>query len=110
VATRRGKQFNSMVFGRHDPLTGLDRDEILIDGTDAADLGLAEGQLVTLRSDTGEMTGRLRFARLPRRSLQVCWPEGNVLIPAGPEHREGPSRVPDYNAVVTISSGVRPAD
>jgi molybdopterin-dependent oxidoreductase alpha subunit len=103
VATRRGKQFNSMVFGRHDPLTGVDRDEILIDAADAAELGLVEGDRVTLRSETGSLTGRLHFARLPRRSLQVHWPEGNVVIPAGPEHREDPSRVPDYNAVVTIS-------
>jgi anaerobic selenocysteine-containing dehydrogenase len=91
------------VFGRHDPLTGVDRDEILIDAADAAELGLVEGDRVTLRSETGSLTGRLHFARLPRRSLQVHWPEGNVVIPAGPEHREDPSRVPDYNAVVTIS-------
>ena len=57
---------------------------------------------MTMRSDTGAYTGRLRFARLPRHSLQVHWPEGNVLIAAGPEHREAASRVPDYNAVVTL--------
>jgi hypothetical protein len=43
---------------------------------------------------------------LARRSLQVFWPEGNVLIPSGPEHRESASRVPDFNAVVSIA----PAD
>ncbi len=103
VATRRGKQFNSMVFGQHDPVTGADRHDVFIDEADAGELGLVEGALVTLRSETGSLTGRLRFARLPRRSLQVHWPEGNVLIPAGPEHREGTSRVPDYNAVVTLT-------
>ena len=54
----------------------------------------------------GEFTGHLHVTRLAQRSLQVFWPEGNVLIPSGPEHREAASRVPDYNAVVTIS----PAD
>jgi molybdopterin-dependent oxidoreductase alpha subunit len=106
VATRRGKQFNSMVFGAYDPVTGADRDDVFIDAADARELGLVEGDRVTLRSDTGAYTGRLRFARLARRSLQVHWPEGNVLIAAGPEHREPASRVPDYNAVVTVT----PAD
>jgi molybdopterin-dependent oxidoreductase alpha subunit len=104
VATRRGKQFNSMVFGDLDPMTGADRDDVFIDAADAAELGLAEGDLVTLRSETGCFTGRLRFVRLPRRSLQVHWPEGNVLVAGGPEHRESASRVPDYNAVVTLEA------
>ena len=42
------------------------------------------------------------LVRLPARSLQVHWPEGNVLVPAAPEHREPGSHVPDYNAVVTL--------
>ncbi len=104
VATRRGKQFNSMVYGEVDPLTGAVRDAVYIDAAEAAGLGFSEGDAVTLRSDTGSMEGHLQFAQLPRRSLQVHWPEGNVLIPAGPEHREAASRVPDYNAVVTLEA------
>ena len=103
VATRRGKQFNSMVQAEIDPLTGAGRDDVFIDPADAAERSLLEGDEVILMSGTGSFRGRLRFARLPRRTLQVHWPEGNVLIAAGPEHREGPSRVPDYNAVVTLA-------
>jgi anaerobic selenocysteine-containing dehydrogenase len=102
VATRRGKQFNSMVMGATDPLTGAARDAIYIDTADAAGLGLGEGDEVTLRSDTGSYTGRLKLVRLPHRTLQVHWPEGNVLISGAPEHREPASKVPDYNAVVTL--------
>lgn len=102
VATRRGKQFNSMVQGDVDPLTGAGRDAVLIDRADAEALGLGEGARVVLRSDAGEMAGRLRLVRLPARTLQVHWPEGNVLVPSGPEHREPRSNVPDYNAVVTV--------
>lgn len=102
VATRRGKQFNSMVFGETDPLTGAGRDAVYIDRADALDRGLGEGDRVTLRSPTGSYTGRLRFARLPARTLQVHWPEGNVLLAAGAVHREPTSGVPDYNAVVTL--------
>jgi len=56
-----------------------------------------------LRSSVGEYRGRVRTSRLPARTLQVHWPEGNVLIPGGPEHREPGSQVPDYNAVVKVT-------
>lgn len=102
VATRRGKQFNSMVFGEVDPLTGAHRDAVYVDEADAAALGLAEGDDVVLRNDVGEMRGRVHLARLPARTLQVHWPEGNVVIGAGAERRDPGSRVPDYNAVVTL--------
>jgi predicted molibdopterin-dependent oxidoreductase YjgC len=102
VATRRGKQFNSMVLAETDPLTGASRDAVYIDDADARSLGLGEGSRVRLRSDTGELVGRLKLVRLPALTLQVHWPEGNVLIAEGPEHREPGSQVPDYNAVVTL--------
>lgn len=102
VATRRGKQFNSMVHGAVDPLTGAARDAVYIDAADAAALGAGEGSPVRLTSSTGTMDGRLKVVRLPRRSLQVHWPEGNALIPGGSAHREPHSKVPDYNAVVTL--------
>ncbi|HLM63191.1 MAG TPA: molybdopterin-dependent oxidoreductase [Acidimicrobiales bacterium] len=102
VTTRRGKQFNSMVHGRIDPLTGAGRDAVFIDGDDAAELGLAAGDRVVLRSGTGRYEARVRLARLPAGTLQVHWPEGNVLVPAGPDHREPASQVPDFSAVVTL--------
>ncbi|MCB1248204.1 MAG: FdhF/YdeP family oxidoreductase [Acidimicrobiales bacterium] len=104
VATRRGKQFNSMVLADTDPLTGARRDAVYIDAADAAGLGLGEGSPVELRSEVGAMRGRLKLVKLPRRTLQVHWPEGNVLLGAGPEHREPHSQVPDYNALVTLSA------
>ncbi len=103
VATRRGKQFNSMVHADVDPLTGAGRDAVFIDEADAADLGLPDGAAVRLTSETGTFDGRLRCTRLPQGSLQVHWPEGNVLLPSGPSHREPGTQVPDYNATVTIT-------
>jgi predicted molibdopterin-dependent oxidoreductase YjgC len=102
VSTRRGKQFNSMVQAEVDPLTGAGRDAVLMDPADAAASGLRAGEWVRLKSETGSFEGRVTLARLPSRTLQVHWPEGNVLIPAGPGHREPSSKVPDYNAVVTV--------
>jgi molybdopterin-dependent oxidoreductase alpha subunit len=108
VATRRGKQFNSMVFGETDPLTGAARDAVYVDEADASALGLAEGAEVVLRSEVGEYRGRVKLARLPSRTLQVHWPEGNVVIGAGPDRRDRASQVPDYNAVVTLERIDRP--
>jgi molybdopterin-dependent oxidoreductase alpha subunit len=102
VATRRGKQFNSMVQAEVDPLTGAARDAVFIDASDAAALGLADGAAVVLTSEVGSMRGRLKVTRLPARTLQVHWPEGNVLISAGPSHREPGSHIPEYNAVVRL--------
>jgi molybdopterin-dependent oxidoreductase alpha subunit len=102
VTTRRGKQFNSMVHGEVDPLTGARRDAVLMDPADAAALGLQPGDRVRLRSATGTFDGTVTPARLPARTLQVHWPEGNVLVAGGPENREPGSKVPDYNAVVTV--------
>jgi molybdopterin-dependent oxidoreductase alpha subunit len=102
VTTRRGKQFNSMVQSEIDPLTGAPRDAVYIDAADAAALGLGTGAPVVLRSATGAMHGTLFVVRLAARTLQVHWPEGNVLIPAGVEHREPGSKVPAYEAVVTL--------
>ncbi len=102
VATRRGKQFNSMVWKKVDPLTGAVRDAVYIDEADARALGLAEGAPVRLTSEHGAMDATIKVVRLPARTLQVHWPEGNVLLGSGAAHREPHSNVPDYNALVTL--------
>ena len=91
-----------MVFADVDPLTGAGRDAVLIDVADAAARGLGDGDRVRLTSDVGSMDGTLHVTRLPHRTLQVMWPEGNVLIAQAPERREPASEIPDYNAVVTL--------
>lgn len=100
VSTRRGKQFNSMVWGERDPLTGASRDEVLMSAEDAVALGVAAGDRVRLRSDTGAMEARVRIAPIRPRNLQVHWPEGNALIRRG---RVDPRcGEPDYNAAVEV--------
>ena len=99
VATRRGKQFNSMIQRDVDPLTGADRDDILISERDLAELGLSDGARVRLRSEAGTFDGRLMGAPIKPGNLEVHWPEGNVLLGTtiDPDSLE-----PDYNAIVTI--------
>jgi molybdopterin-dependent oxidoreductase alpha subunit len=100
LSTRRGKQFNSMVQGAVDPLTGAARDAVIISPLDAERLGLSAGARVRLTSAYGHYDGRLFPAPIQPGNLEVHWPEGNVLL--GPElDRE--SMEPDYNAVVTLN-------
>jgi anaerobic selenocysteine-containing dehydrogenase len=100
LATRRGKQFNSMVQRERDPLTGADRDHVFMSRTDAARLGLAQDDAIVLRNSTGTFRGRVILADVAQGTLQGHWPEVNLLIPHGRVEPTG--GVPDYNADVTI--------
>ncbi|GGS91166.1 formate dehydrogenase [Planobispora rosea] len=103
VATRRGKQFNSMVHERRDGFNGATREAVLMSAHDADRLGLPDGTPVELRSVTGDRAFRGRVLRAPLTpgNLQIHWPEGNVLLDAG--RRSPAARIPDYNALVTIT-------
>ena len=103
LATRRGKQFNSMIHGKKDPLTGASREDIFISRQDAARIGLKNGDAILLRNARGEFRGRARIERVKPGSLQGYWPEVNGLIAAG---CLDPSGVPDYNAVVEVLNAV----
>ncbi len=83
LTTRRGKQFNSMVFHATDMLTGNGRDAVVMAPEDLARLGLAEGAAVTLRSGAGVMRGRARAGAVHPGTVVAFWPEANVLIPRG---------------------------
>lgn len=99
LSTRRGKQFNSIIHGNVDPLTGAKRDDIFMSKEDSARLGLRNGDAILLRNDRGEFRGRVKIERVKPSSVQGHWPEVNVLVAAG---CLDPSGVPDYNAVVEI--------
>lgn len=99
VATRRGKQFNSMVQESKDAITGAMRDAILINPMDAQQLGLNQGDSVKLTNAYGEYQGRIYLAPMTPKNLQVHWPEGNILLNKDKQSAEG---VPDYNAIVKL--------
>src|SRR6266404_5648935 len=100
--TRRGKQFNSMTYGKKDPLTGSRRrDDVFVNPSDAARLRLDDGDPILLRSKVGEFRGCVRLSDIREGTLQAYWPEGNVLI----ERLLDPvSSEPDYNAMVEVVS------
>jgi anaerobic selenocysteine-containing dehydrogenase len=100
VSTRRGKQFNSLIYDETDPMTGADRDAVFINPEDAAELHLSQNDRVRLVNDLGGFDGRVFIAPIARRNLQVFWPEGNVIVRRGVVDALG--GVPDYNAQVKI--------
>ena len=99
LATRRGKQFNSILLDANDPITSARRDDIIMSEEDAQRLGLRNRDVITLRNDLGEFHGRVKIDRIKPGCLQAHWPEVNVIIPAG---RLDPSGIPDYNTVVEV--------
>jgi hypothetical protein len=67
---------------------------------DAAGLHLVNNDPITLVNDLGRFDGRVFFAPIARRNLQVHWPEGNIIIRRGVVDTGG--GVPDYNATVKV--------
>ena len=102
VSTRRGRQFNSLIYGEIDPINNAARDSILMNPEDAGDLQFSQHQKVKLISKTGVFEGRILFAPIARGNLQVHFPEGNVLIPRGIVDADG--GVPDYNTEVRVET------
>ena len=100
LTTRRGKQFNSMVWSDRDPLTGAGRDALLIAASDAQRLGLDPGDAVTVRSAHGEVPAHVHLAPLHPGDVQMFFPEANPLL--DPTRRDPEGMVPDYGALVTV--------
>jgi molybdopterin-dependent oxidoreductase alpha subunit len=104
LSTRRGKQFNTMVIKKRDPLTGAGRDALFMAEEDARVLGLAQGDRVSVRSGAGEVAARVKLAPIKPRNVQMFFPEANPLI--DPTSRDPVSMVPDYNAIVEVLPAV----
>lgn len=100
VTTRRGKQFNSMIYAETDPFNGADRYDLLINERDAGALFIREGDAVVAYNRCGIFHGRARFADVAPGNIEVHWPEGNMLLPKGvyEEH----AGIPEYNTAVVV--------
>jgi molybdopterin-dependent oxidoreductase alpha subunit len=81
--TRRGMQFNSMVFSERDMLLGAKRDAVVLSPEDCERLQLRVGEAVMVRSSTGQMRARVEVGDLRAGTAMMYWPEANVLIPRG---------------------------
>ncbi len=102
LATRRGKQFNSIVQHEIDPLTGAARDHVFLHPDDLEALGLRPDQPLIVKSEHGSFAGRAFSAQVTRHNVQMFWPEANVLLPSGVIDPGG--LAPDYNTKVRIEA------
>jgi molybdopterin-dependent oxidoreductase alpha subunit len=99
LTTRRGAQFNSIVFRDHDAITGACRDEVFMHEADAERLDLEPGDRIIVESTLGALIGRVRIEDVHPGTVQAFWPEANVLVKTSYDDASGE---PDYNAQVTI--------
>jgi molybdopterin-dependent oxidoreductase alpha subunit len=105
LTTRRGKQFNSMVFSEKDPLNGSDRYDVLINAEDARLHRIADGEGIVVYNQHGVFQGRAKYADITLGNLGVHFPEGNFLLPKG--KYEQFAGIPDYNIAVTVEKAER---
>lgn len=108
VITRRGKQFNSIVHQDLDPMNNLLRDVVLMNEKDATHLGLKAGERVVLENAHGSYIGKVVFAPLASRSIQVHYPESNGLV--DPKARSSLAQIPAFKEVVATVRAARAED
>ncbi len=100
VTTRRGKQFNSMIYGEKDPFNGAGRYDVLISESDASMLNIADGEAIVVYNEHGVFQGRAKRADVKQGNIEVYWPEGNCLMPKGVY--EPYAGIPEYNAAAIV--------
>lgn len=107
LVTRRGKQFNSMVHEDKETGTGFTRDAVILAASEAAARGLNDGELVRLTNAHGTYTGKLVVADIAPRTVEVYWPEANVLLDPTDATRSPLANIPAYKSGrVTLARAV----
>lgn len=82
MTLRSEGQFNTVVYEEEDLYRGnRRRDVVMMNGEDAARLGLREGDPVTVATEIGRMKVVVAFADLPPGNLAMYYPEANALVP-----------------------------
>lgn len=105
VTTRRGKQFNSMIYKETDPLNGASRYDVLMNADDAGRLSIIEGEGIVVYNQFGVFQGKAKFVEIAPGNIEVHFPEGNILLPRG--RYEKYSGIPDYNITVYVEKAER---
>jgi len=100
ITTRRGLQFNSMIYGDTDPFNAADRYDVLINEDDAKELDIEEEEAIVVYNKYGTFHGRAKYAKIKEGNIGLHWPEGNQLIPEGvyEEH----AGIPEYSAAAIV--------
>jgi predicted molibdopterin-dependent oxidoreductase YjgC len=97
IVTRRGKQFNSILHEETDTLNKEGRDAVLICSDDAQRLSLSQDDTVLLKNEFGDFYGKIRLADVAQKTIEVYWPEANVLL--DPQALSPLAKIPAYKSV-----------
>lgn len=97
IVTRRGKQFNSILHEETDTLNKEARDAVLICREDAQRLSLSQDDTVLLKNAFGDYYGKIRLADVAQKTIEVYWPEANVLL--DPKALSPLAKIPAYKSV-----------
>lgn len=100
VTSRRGKQFNSMIYSEKDPFNGGHRYDIFMNANDAAKLDIDEGDRIVTYNQFGTYQGNAKFEDISSGNVAVYWPEGNVLLPKGIYEKY--AKIPEYNTAIIV--------
>jgi anaerobic selenocysteine-containing dehydrogenase len=116
MTTRADGQFNTTIYNEDDRFRGIygSRDVVLMNTEDMAELGVVQGDLVTLSTEANDgverRLGGLQIVAydMPRKGIVGYYPECNVLVPLW-HYAEG-SKVPAAKSIpVRITRDVVPA-
>ncbi len=99
LSTRRGRQFNSMVHAVRDPLTGLERSDLLMNAEDGRARGIGAGQRVVVSSPVSQLEFVARFGPIKAGNVEAHWPECMELLPWSLDPDSGE---PEYGVRVRV--------
>jgi len=99
LSTRRGRQFNSMVHAGRDPLTGLERSDLLMNAEDGRARGIGAGQRVVVSSPVSQVEFVARFGPIKAGNVEAHWPECMELLPWSLDPDSGE---PEYGVRVRV--------
>ena len=99
LSTRRGRQFNSMVHAGRDPLTGLERSDLLMNAEDGRTRGIGAGQRVVVSSPVSRIEFVARFGQIKAGNVEAHWPECMELLPWSLDPDSGE---PEYGVRVRV--------
>ena len=101
MTIRSEGQFNTVVYDSDDRYRGVSsRNVVLMNEEDTNRLGLNQGDIVTVRNDTGIMAGqKVHIYPIKPGNVMMYYPESNILVP---RQFDPQSKTPSFKSIEVI--------
>ena len=98
MTIRSEGQFNTVVYETDDRYRGVSsRNVVLMNDADIKKIGLSEGDSVTVKNDTGIMSGQKLLAYpIKPGNIMMYYPESNILVP---RQSDPQSKTPSFKSI-----------